>query len=157
MYDYYVQKPSPWHDVSRTLCRPINNFIFPLRMSCKQVSCKQVSFIDVWTLSSKEIVGKCKYMYMKMKNGFHDISEGHICLWREDSLKEKYNTIYFKTNLINFPCMQVSFDAPKHIFWLFLLCLRSHTLAGMNFKDALLQNTMIMASYWMFNFYSHRC
>ena len=156
MYGYYVQKPSPWHDVGRTLCRPINNFIFPLRMSCKQVSCKQVSFIDVWTSSFKEIVGKCKYM--KMKNRFHDISEGQICLWREDSLKEKYNTKYFKNKfLINFPCMQVSSDGPKHIFWLFLLCLSPHTTAGMNIKDGLFQNTMIMASYCMFNFYSHSC
>ena len=48
--------------------------------------------------------------------------------------------------------MQVSSDGPKHIFWLFLLCLRPHTSAGMNIKDALLQNTMIMASYCMFNF-----
>ena len=23
-------------------------------------------------------------------------SKGHLCLWREDSLKEKYNTKYFK-------------------------------------------------------------
>ena len=60
------------------------------------MSCKQVSFIDVWTSSSKEIVGKCKYM--KMKNGFHDISQGYICLWREDSLKEKYNTKNLKIN-----------------------------------------------------------
>ena len=30
-----------------------------------------------------------------MKNGFHDISQGYVCLWREDSLKEKYNTKYF--------------------------------------------------------------
>ena len=44
--------------------------------------------------------------------------------------------------------MQVSFDGQKHIFWLFLLCCRPHTLAGMNIKDALLQNIMIMASYF---------
>ena len=34
--------------------------------------------------------------------------------------------------------MQVSFDGQKHIFWLFLLCLRPHTTtgipAGMNVK-----------------------
>ena len=94
---------------------------------------------------------------MKMKNGFHDISQGHICLiWWEDSLKEKYNTKYFQKKIIiiiiNFLCMQVSFDGPKHIFWLFLLCLRPHTSAGMNIKDALLQNTMIMDSYCMFYF-----
>ena len=23
--------------------------------------------------------------------------KGHLCLWREDSLKEKYNTKYYKT------------------------------------------------------------
>ena len=43
--------------------------------------------------------------------------------------------------------MQVSFDGQKHIFWLFLLYLRPHILAGMNIKDALLQNIMIMVSY----------
>ena len=43
--------------------------------------------------------------------------------------------------------MQVSLDGQKHIFWLILLCLRPHTSAGMNIKDALLQNIMIMASY----------
>ena len=52
--------------------------------------------------------------------------------------------------------MQVSFDGQRHTFWLFLLCLRPHTSAGMNIKDALLQNIMIMASYCMFYFYSHR-
>ena len=52
--------------------------------------------------------------------------------------------------------MQVDFEGQKHIFWLFLLCFRPHTSAGMNIKDALLQNIMIMASYCMFYFYSHR-
>ena len=33
--------------------------------------------------------------------------------------------------------MQVGFDGQKHIFWLFLLCFRPHTSAGMNIKDAL--------------------
>ena len=52
--------------------------------------------------------------------------------------------------------MQVSFDGQKHTFWLFLLCLRSHTSAGINIKDALLQNIMNMASYCTFYFYSQR-
>ena len=30
----------------------------------------------------------------------------------------------------------------KAYFWLFVLCLRSHTSAGMNIKDALLQNIL---------------
>ena len=66
-------------------------------------------------------------------------AKGHLCLWREDSLKEKYNTKFQNYFLFNFPCIQVSFDGQKHIFWLFLLCLRPHTSAGMNIKDALLQ------------------
>ena len=52
--------------------------------------------------------------------------------------------------------MQVSFDGQKHTFWLFLLILGPHTSAGMNIKDALLQNIMNMASYRTFYFYSHK-
>ena len=45
------------------------------------------------------------------------VLKGHLCLWREDSLKEKYNTKYYKTYfLCNFPCMQIRFDGQKHIF-----------------------------------------
>ena len=52
--------------------------------------------------------------------------------WGENP-QQKLNTskVFF---LFNFPCMQVSFDGQKHIFWLFLLCLRFHTSAGMNIK-----------------------
>ena len=99
----------------------------------------------------------CSLIYMPLRYGSSKTDKGHLCLWREDSLKEKYNTKYFKIIfLFNFPCIQVSFDRQKHIFWLFLLCLRPHTSAGMNIKDALLQNIIIMASYCIFYFYSHR-
>ena len=33
------------------------------------------------------------YQYHKLRKTF---SKGHLCLWREDSLKEKYNTKYYK-------------------------------------------------------------
>ena len=49
--------------------------------------------------------------------------------------------------------MQISFDGQKHIFWQAEGC--GPYLAGINIRDALLQNIMIMAIYCMFNFYSH--
>ena len=52
--------------------------------------------------------------------------------------------------------MQISFDEQKHIFGIFNSGWGPIIRAGMNIKYALLQNIMIMASYCMFYFYSHR-
>ena len=49
-------------------------------------------------------------------------------------------------------CMQIGFDGQKHIFWQFLLWLRAHISPGLNIRDALLQNNVIMATYCMFYF-----
>ena len=103
----------------------------------------------------------CKWCLLKwLSAGNSNLrSKGHLCLWREDSLKKKYNTKYYKIHFYLFfrvITMQISFDGQKHIFWQFLLWLRHNTSAGMNIKDALLQNITIMASYCTFNFYSHR-
>ena len=34
----------------------------------------------------------------KYLNVIIQINQGHLCLWREGALKEKYNTKYFKIN-----------------------------------------------------------
>ena len=53
---------------------------------------------------------------MKMKNGFHDISQGHIYLWREDSLKEKYNTKYTVVAAFVVFCLFVFFSFCVFVF-----------------------------------------
>ena len=77
------------------------------------------------------------------------IIQGQLCLWREDSLKEKYNIKYFK---INFAVYASKFWWTQAYNFAILLCLRPHISAGTNIKDALLQNLMIMVSYSMLNF-----
>ena len=52
------------------------------------------------------------------------VLKGHLCLWWEDSLKEKYNTKYYK---IYFYLACISFEGQKHIFWQVLLWLRPLT------------------------------
>ena len=66
MFGYYVQQPSLWHDVNRTLHRPINYCIYlwrRLRVTSRERGRSWMyeprrSKIG----SSKEIVGECKYM-----------------------------------------------------------------------------------------------
>ena len=112
---------------------------------CKQKPKKKIDkAISLWYWKKKR-----KEKHFPVHGTKWLIKKGHLCLWWEDSLTEKCNTKYFKIIfLFNFPCMQVSFDGQKHTFWLFLLCLRPHTSAGMNIKDALFQYILIMASYW---------
>ena len=81
--------------------------------------------------------------------------KGDLCLWLEDSLKEKYNTKYYKIYfyVIFRACKQVSMD--KNIYLASFTLVEAPYLAGINIRDALLQNIMIMAIYCMFYFYSH--
>ena len=64
-------------------------------------------------------------------------TKGHLCLWREDSLKEKYNTKYYKIYFY------VIFRACKYILMDKSIYLPSFTLAeapylaGINIRDAL--------------------
>ena len=46
--------------------------------------------------------------------------------------------------------MPISFDGQKHIFWQFLLWLGLHSSAGINIRDALLQNIMIMHGHLLY-------
>ena len=50
VFGYYVQQPSLWHNVSRTLRRPVNYCIFLWR--CLRVTSRErVPFMGVWTSS----------------------------------------------------------------------------------------------------------
>ena len=81
--------------------------------------------------------------------------KGDLCLRREDSLKEKYNTKYYNIYfyVIFRACKQVSMD--KSIYLASCTLVEAPYLAGINIRDELLQNIMIMTIYCMFYFYSH--
>ena len=81
--------------------------------------------------------------------------EGHLCLWREDSLKEKYSTKYYKIYfyVIFRACKYVSMD--KSIYLACFTLVEAPYFADINIRDALLQNIMIMTIYCTFYFYSH--
>ena len=81
--------------------------------------------------------------------------KGHLCLWREDSLKEKCNTKYYKIYFyaIFRACKAVSMD--KSIYLASFTLVEAPYLAGINIRDALLQNIMAMTIYCTFYFYSH--
>ena len=50
VFGYFVQQPSLWHDVNRTLRRPVNYCIYLWRR-LRVTSRERVSFMGVWTPS----------------------------------------------------------------------------------------------------------
>ena len=140
MFGYYVQQPSLWHDVSRTLRRPINYCIYLWRRLRVQ-SRERVSFICVWTSSVyeprrskigsyKEIVGECKYiLYINstiLLQERHLFTKGYLRVWNKD-LCSVYTSIN-KVKLRNFVdcihvyvkvwnCLPVGFFQFKHFLY----------------------------------------
>ena len=72
MFGYYVQQPSLWHDVNRTLRWPINYCIYLWRRLCvtSRDGCRSWVYEHRRSKigSSENIVGECKYRVMGPKD-----------------------------------------------------------------------------------------
>ena len=97
---------------------------------------------------------KIRFASFQIKYTLILLIKGHLCLWREDSLKEKCNTKFYKIYFyaIFRACKYVLMD--KSIYLASFTLIEIPYLAGINIRDALLQNIMIMTIYCLFYFYS---
>ena len=80
LFSYYVQQPSLWHNINRTLHRPINYCIY-LWCCLRKNECHSCVYEPHRSKigSSKEIVGECKYY--KIKQLIPKMTISHTKYW----------------------------------------------------------------------------